>query len=43
MNKVTITKKFNKSIMVVIEAESPQSAKVAVKDAVEALQAVKVN
>lgn len=41
-NKVTISEKFGRSIVVVIEAKSATSAKQAAKDAVEALESIKV-
>lgn len=41
-NKVTISKKIGKDIVVVIEAESTDSATRAAADAVKALESIKV-
>ena len=41
-NKATISKKFGEDVVVVVEAESAISAEQAVKDAVKAVQLVKI-
>jgi len=42
-NKVTISKKFGKDVVVVVVAESNISATQAAKDAMEALQTIKIS
>jgi len=41
-NKVTISKKYGKDVVVFVEAESNISVQAAAKDAVGALQSIKV-